>query len=87
MKSEILKMKYKGQYYEGEVGIPEDLKEAYLTLSEQEIYEDFLRGYKARMREVVAGIRKRKRSVIKINLAELSDSQIEQLRRAGLLGA
>ena len=78
-----LEFKYRGKSYSGTIAIPNNLEQASLIMTEDEIYSCFVRGY---IEEQKKKIRlKRVKKYMKVKLDELSDEQKEALKALGLL--
>lgn len=85
MKIEQLKVTWQGKTYEGQVGVPESLKDAVENLGEGLVFQDFLRGYKDRVKKRVRGVKPRQKRWLKIDAKGLSSDQVHALKQAGIL--
>lgn len=82
MKTIEVKFRHRGKGFEGIVAIPDDLTEAVTTLGEEYVYQCFSEGYLEAQRRQMRG---RKKRFLKVELSQLTDDQLQQLKGLGLI--
>lgn len=82
MKTVEVSFRHRGKGFEATVALPEDLTEAVSLLGEAYVYECFSEGYQEAQKRQVRG---RKKKFLRLDLTQLGDSELQELKRLGLL--
>ena len=80
MKMRTVEWKHKGKPQTMSLAVPESLREASITLGEEDLYTCFLAGYIAKNKKEHLGIKPKRKRFVRLNIEELTPEQYQIMK-------